>query len=282
MKADLHMHTTYSDGLFSPTQLVRKAKQAKLTTIAITDHDCVAGISEAIRAGESEHIEVIAGVEISCGLFNQFRHDLEFHLIGLFIDYEDKNLIETLKLIRTHKREVRMKSMLQRLKEKLGITITFDEIVQINKITKKQLGINQIFEVLIKRGIIKDKFQGQKYRQIISIPSQFRIEEAIELIKNAGGTSILAHPLRFTQKIEPLPSFIEYESILQYLKSKGLKGIEINYPGATFKEQSFLKEIAKKYSFVRSAGTDYHSDQSTKQTKLGEISADIKEMFKCC
>ena len=95
MKADLHMHTTASDGYYTPTQIVKKAKKIGLKAIAITDHDTVNGVKEALEAGKKYGLEVIPGVEFSCGL-SKFKehHGKTFHLVGLFVDYKNKELVE--------------------------------------------------------------------------------------------------------------------------------------------------------------------------------------------
>lgn len=266
---ELHCHTNASDGKLTPTQLVKFASDLKLRALAITDHDSVEGIEEALIAGEQYGIEVIPGVELSCAYdgLNGKYDNREFHMTGLFINHKNKSLIKTLNKIRNWYREKRVKLILKKLKNNFDIKISFKEILKINKELKCQLGMVQVIQLLINRGYAKNWEEASiKYGEKINLPVPFSAEKAIKLIRGATGLSFIAHPLNSMFSEKPVKMESPYNVIkdcfemLSELKEKGLDGIEAAYTYSTFRESEYLTIFAKKLNLILSGGTDFHKE----------------------
>jgi predicted metal-dependent phosphoesterase TrpH len=246
---DLHIHSTYSDGTLTPTEIVRKAEQEKIKVIAITDHDTIEGLEEFNMCG-SNYVEKVNGVEISV----QMR-DFNFHMVGLFIDYSDEEFREKINLLKNARID-RNRKIIKKLNE-LGYSITYEEL---EEIAKGEIGRPHFSQILLKKNYFRDKrevFEKLLKKGAPAYFDKFRFnpEEAIKLIKNQGkGISILAHPglLPFPKK--------EKLAIITELKKAGLDGLEIYYSEHTPEEIAFLKKIAKDLKLAVSGGTDFHGD----------------------
>lgn len=245
---DLHLHTSASDGTFSPTQLVKVALELKLKAIAITDHDTVGGIIEALEAAENESIEVIPGIEFSTEI-----NSVSIHVVGLYLDFQNKELLD-LTLEIQNAREIRAKKIIEKVNSlKAGPEITFYEVLELSDglIGRPHIGevmirngyantMNEVFEKFLKRG-------GSCY-----VP-RFKLspKEAIEFLKKIGAIPVLAHPGYILNEID-LDSFIAEQ------KESGLMGLEIYYPSHTKKQIKLFRELAKKHDLLESGGTDCH------------------------
>lgn len=245
---DLHLHTTASDGTFSPTQLVKVAIELKLKAIAITDHDTVGGIIEALEAAENEPIEVIPGIEFSTEI-----NSVSIHVVGLYLDFQNKELLD-LTLEIQNAREIRAKKIIKKVNSlKVGLEITFNEVLELSEglIGRPHIGevmirngyantMNEVFEKFLKRG-------GPCY-----VP-RFKLspKEAIKFLKKIGAIPILAHPGYITSKID-LDSFIVEQ------KQYGLMGLEVYYPSHTEEQIKLYRKLAKKHDLLESGGTDCH------------------------
>ena len=189
---DLHVHSTASDGLFTPAQLLAKAMEIGLQGIAITDHDTVGGVQEAYNfmASHSISFQFIPGIEMNAEV-----DEIEVHILGYFIDYHNARLLNRLKEIREARWE-RAKKMVYRLKS-MGLAISF---AQVEKLAQGDLiGRPHVAQALIEKGYvfsIKEAFQKYigKGRPAYIPRYKFMPQEAIQLIKEAGGIPILAHP----------------------------------------------------------------------------------------
>lgn len=270
---DLHIHTNASDGKYSPQEIVDFAIQKGMNKIAITDHDTISAIEEAINYSRGKNIEIINGVEISC---EEEKLGIEnIHIIGLFIDYKNKNFLELLNKLRDYRVEQK-REMVRKLNE-LGYEINFEEVVQevgdtfgrchiakilIKKYPDKFTKIREVLDELLMKGkpaYVKDK--------AISIP------EAIEAIKNAGGISVLAHPGIYPHLQKILDIFIE----------SGGNGLELNYPYDTIyrlnKEEIIkrIKKISEENNLMTSGGSDFHDEE--RGTEIGEEGIDETEFI---
>jgi predicted metal-dependent phosphoesterase TrpH len=189
---DLHVHSTASDGLFTPAQLLAKAMEIGLQGIAITDHDTVGGVQEAYNfmASHSISFQFIPGIEMNAEV-----DEIEVHILGYFIDYHNPRLLNRLKEIREARWE-RAKKMVYRLKS-MGLAISF---AQVEKLAQGDLiGRPHVAQALIEKGYvfsIKEAFQKYigKGKPAYIPRYKFMPQEAIQLIKEAGGIPILAHP----------------------------------------------------------------------------------------
>lgn len=246
MFADLHIHTHYSDGLDSPEVVVRKAVAQNILTIAITDHDSVAGIADAITAASNyETFKIIPGVELST-----INKGQDIHLLGYFIDYKSPLLLNQLKELRQAKM-MRNQLVIDKLNQ-LGIEITLDQVEAKKIIVDTRVGRPHIAQVLYEKGAVKSigeafsKYLGEKGLAYVETES-ISPEEGIDIIKNAGGTAVIAHPGIYNDKL-----------LLKRLIDYGLDGIELYHPDHNRQTTSTLKNLAKRNSLIITAGSDYH------------------------
>jgi len=252
---DLHIHTYYSDGVHSPSEVVEMAKMKEISAIAITDHDTISGIKEGMKRGKSKGVEVIAGVELSS---QEAQRDV--HILGYLISLNRSALIEKLQFFR----EERMKRayvIIKKLKD-LGISIEFDEILQIAQ--NGSVGRPHIAQVLLRRGYVSsikeafDRYIG--YESPAYVPKyKMTPKEAINLIRNSGGIPVYAHP-----GVHSDPDYI------LHLAKQGLMGIEVWHPDHSEEDIKILDEIADKYGLLKTGGTDFHGFEKGK-APIGDV-----------
>lgn len=251
MYIDLHIHTTASDGSFTPSEVVRYAKEKGLGAIAITDHDSTEGNEEAMEEGTQQGVEVIPGVEISVDYAPG-----SMHMLGYFVTTGSKTLKGKLTLLQNSRAE-RNPKILERLNQ-LGLMLTYDEVVQASG--GGQIGRPHIAQALLKRGYIKtipeafDKYLGKGTPAYIE---KFRLtaEEAISMIAEAGGIPVLAHPFTLHCK-----NSHELESLVKNLVSHGLKGIEVYYSEHNRAQTSSYLRLVQDYNLVATGGSDFHGE----------------------
>lgn len=245
---DLHLHTTASDGTFSPNQVVKVALELKLKAIAITDHDTVGGIKEALEVAENEPIEVIPGIEFSTEI-----NSVSIHVLGLYLDFQNKELLELTHEIQ-NAREIRAKKIIKKVNSlKAGPEITFQEVLELSD---GLIGRPHIGEVMIRKGYAKtmnEVFEKYLKRGGPCYVQRFKLspKEAIEFLKKIGAIPIIAHPGHISSKID-LDSFIAEQ------KQHGLMGLEVYYPSHTKEQVKLYRDLAKKHDLLESGGTDCH------------------------
>lgn len=258
MKADLHLHTTASDGTLSPEELVQRAAQLGLEVIAITDHDSVDGIPRALDAARSfPGLRVIPGVEINTDI----PHG-EVHILGYFIDYRNTSLNQTLKELRSSRYE-RGRKMLGRLAG-MGIDLEWDRVLELA--TGGVVGRPHIAQAMLERGYtssFRQAFTEYIGRNGPAYVPRKKVTplEAVMLLLKAGGLPVLAHPA----DIESLDAFV-----LQ-LKKAGMVGIEVYYNGYSSRTIAQLQSLARKYELVACGGSDYHGLDDTIGTGIGSV-----------
>ncbi len=252
--ADLHTHTTYSDGGNSPCALVRLAKQKGISALGITDHDSVNGINEAIACGEEYGIEIIPGVELSTDV-----NDTEIHLLGYFIDHEDPDLLNYLEFFRKE-RALRAKRILEKL-IKLGFEIEFSEVIEAAK--KSAIGRPHIANVMISKGYV-DSYQEafQKYlgdwAPAFERKIHVSLQSAIKLINDSKGLAFLAHPGKMS------------EDLLHTILSSKIDGIEIVHPTHNDSRTKFYKGVANQFCLLTSGGSDFHGGVKKDEENFGK------------
>jgi len=253
--ADLHIHTNASDGTESPAQVVYLAKTAGLKAIAITDHETTLGIVPALEAGRRLSLEVLPGVEMST------EHDgREIHLLGYLMDYTNPVFLSVLELLK-RKRKERVEKIAARLRD-LGVQITPDQILA--SAGKGSVGRPHVARVLIKSGLVQsvtDAFEQYLGTGRPAYVPRFRYStsEAIQMIREAGGVSVLAHPV-----IDNSENFIP-----KFVKD-GLQGLEVYYPGHNPETINRFLETCRLYNLVSTGGSDFHGDQ-TRHGYIGEV-----------
>jgi predicted metal-dependent phosphoesterase TrpH len=247
---DLHLHSTFSDGTYTPEQLVKMAKETGLKAISITDHDTVDGTQEAISAGAECGVRIVPGVELSV-----FLDDFNFHLLGYHFDWRDQRLkakLDSLQASRSKRNTVIIANL-----QKLGLDITEDELEKIS--CGGQTGRPHIARLLVEKHIVKDIDQAfalylRKGKPGYARRFIYQVEEAISLIHESGGCAVLAHPGQISRSIPVL------EDLLSHLKMIGLDGLETYYPSQKGSFLKSLKRLALTYGLIETGGSDYHGD----------------------
>lgn len=243
---DLHVHTTVSDGTYTPSQVVALAKERGLSAIAITDHDIVAGYPEAAKTGAELGVEVIPGIEIST------KYGGAVHILGYYVNLETESFKSVLNWILAD-REHRNRKMVD-LMAADGLPITYEGM---QDRFGEVIGRPHFARVLAELGLaadIKDAFnryveKGQKYY----LPRQFMsIEQAVDTILKAGGIPVLAHPFQYKRDDAALRDLIEH-----CMKS-GLRGMECRYSGYTAAQEAYLEALADEYGLIKTGGSDFH------------------------
>ena len=253
-KVDYHMHSYYSDGTMKPTELVRMYKDREYDIIALTDHDGVDGISEAVIAGEALKIKVVPGIELSTR-YDFDGQELELHLLGYHIDIENEALRCRLTQIRRD-REVRNEKLLAHLND-LGYELTQEDLLQ-------RPGQTYVGKPNFARAIARKGYKIENLWDVLDTVKKEKISifEGIDLIKGAGGMAVLAHPMKTKNLAEPRSDAF-WESltqILRDLKKHGLKGLECFHPSATEEDSLKLVTLAGKYHLHITEGSDFHGE----------------------
>ena len=250
MSVDLHIHSRFSDGTKQPDELLRLAADRGLSTISITDHDTVEGIDLAMQAGRATGVEVISGLEISV------RHkDTPLHILGYGFDWHDSYLLESLNRLQ-NERVQRNEGIVEKLAG-YGIDVTLDEITRQSGIG--QAGRPHIARIMVNKGYVnslEEAFEKYLRRGAGAYVARkvFHAEEAISVIHQAGGVSVLAHPVNINTDMNTV-SFL-----VSQLKELGLDGLEVYYPTHSSKARDALSQIARKYTMIITGGSDYHGE----------------------
>lgn len=264
MSADLHLHSSYSDGTDSPAELIDIALINNLDIIALTDHDTVAGLEETITIGRKKGIEVIPAIELST-----FQGKAEIHILGYFIDYGSKNLLNRIDEI-FNSRITRAEDMVKKLNE-IGIKITFDDVKSLAG--DDYIGRPHIAMAIVKAGYIDkkedaftDDFIGNGGKAYVP-KYQLSPCQAIELINEAGGVAVVAHPF-FINKGKPLS-----REVLQEFKGWGLAGIEVYHSKHNEKTSQYYMKLARELDLLVTGGSDYHGKNSP-GLEMGDVRID--------
>lgn len=243
MSADLHIHSTASDGTVTPQQIVWQAQEAGLSVISLTDHDTVDGVQPAIQAALKADLEVIPGIEL-----NTDWDDVEIHILGYYIDIHSKQLQNILSRLR-QAREDRARNMIEKL-SKVGIFLSFERLQELAG--SGTIGRPHIARAMKDAGYVssvKEAFDNYLRRGKPAYIPRHKMNpfHAIEVIQRAGGIPVLAHP-GLMNKDELIPEFIK----------KGLLGIEVYYPQHTQEMVKRYSLICEKHGLIKTGGTDYH------------------------
>jgi predicted metal-dependent phosphoesterase TrpH len=258
MKADLHLHTTASDGALTPADLVARAAELGLEAIAITDHDSVEGIpAAAVAVRNYPRLTLIPGVEISTDIPGN-----EIHMLGYFMDCDNEQLNDELKRLRVS-RQTRAKKMAAKLTE-LGLPINYTRVLELAG--EGAVGRPHIAQAMLENGHIEDfrqafdNYIGRNGPAYVEREKMLP-EEAVGLIARAGGFPVLAHPADIEDIEKLLPLYIE----------RGLVGIETYYHGYNEQTVKRLARLADDYDLIATGGSDYHNDEVTAGGPLGGV-----------
>lgn len=247
---DLHVHSTFSDGTLTPTQLVSLALKSNLEAFALTDHDTTEGIDEALSAAKDVNLEVIPGIEFS----TEYRGK-DIHILGYYINPDNENFISKVQEFRDS-RENRNKKMCAKLNE-LGIDIDYDSFVKDypdSVITRAHYA-----KYMVAHGYIK--YMDEAFEKYIGddcpgfIPREkITPTQAVSLIISCGGIPVLAHPILYKLSDSDL------EELVASLKKSGLKGIETIYSTNSQTDERLIRKLASKYKLLITGGSDFHGN----------------------
>ncbi len=241
-RADLHLHTTASDGLYTPIQLVDLARRSGLAAIAVTDHDTLDGVLPARRVA-GPNLEVIAGVEIT----SEFQGK-ELHLLGYFVDLDEPALVAAMRRLRDD-RVGRFRAMVERLRG-LGVHVTEESIAQLGEASS--LGRRHLAELLVQQnhaGSVREAFQrylGDKGRATVP-KTKLPVAAAIAAVRHAGGVAAWAHPLHDCTL-----------ETLRELRGLGMQAVEASFPSGRQSREHELKHWARELGMATTGGSDCH------------------------
>jgi hypothetical protein len=243
---DLHTHSTASDGIYSPTELLQRAHEVGLRVLALTDHDSTGGLDEASEAALHLAIDLIPGIEINTDVGKD-----EIHVLGYYLEYERPEfqaILQVLRDARVHRGQ-RMVELLN----KEGIHITWERVRQI---AQGSVGRPHVAQALLEAGYIQsigeafDKYIGKGCPAYVP-RYKLRPADAIRLIRSANGLPVMAHPIT-------VPGLDELRKWLPKLVAEGLVGLETYYGPYTLEQVQELHELADQYHLIPTGGTDFH------------------------
>jgi 3',5'-nucleoside bisphosphate phosphatase len=263
-RIDLHSHSTASDGQYSAEQVAERAAAAGLSTWALTDHDSIASLAAARAAAERRGIRFVAGIELSVHLDRR-----EIHVLGHFVDPASAPLRRFEDLLAENRR-VRMGEIVQRLAS-VGVAIAPEDIEKFSG--GKTLGRPHVARALVERGVVSsvkeafDRFLGEGRPAYVG---RFRLsaQEAIELIRGAGGAASVAHP--GVSRVE--------RGDLDRLKAWGLAGVEAYHPDHVPSQREKYLKLAAQLDLVPTAGSDFHGEAVAPDRKLGMVTMSEAEL----
>jgi 3',5'-nucleoside bisphosphate phosphatase len=252
-KADLHVHSTASDGKLSPTEVVAYAAGKGVTVLALTDHDSLAGLEEAAAEAARRSITFIAGVELTSSAGGR-----EAHLLGYFVDRTNADLLAGLRRLQ-ERRANRGRETVDRLGE-IGYPLSWE---QVQAIAAGSVGRPHIARALVSAGYAADiseafaRFLSEGAPAYIPAPS-LAVAESIAMVRAAGGVPVLAHPIKLTD-------------IVPGLVAAGLRGIEVYYGAYSNTERRSLAALAEAHGLLQTGGSDFHGLGNPEGHDLGSV-----------
>ena len=257
MRADLHLHSTASDGVYAPQEVVRRAAQAGFDTLALTDHDSVDGIAQAQEAAQALGVRLIAGVELSCGA------QKEIHVLGYGVDPRSAALLAFCGRRRAQ-REERAEKIVRRLCE-LGRPVSLDRV---RELARGVMARPHIARAMVEAGhaaTVAEAFERylSPGRPAYVPKEDVKVAEAAALIARAGGVSVLAHPMQLKLGEMAL------EALISEWKAQGLAGIEVYHPSAQNNHAAYLLHLARREGLLVTGGSDFHGE-AVRPSAIGE------------
>jgi predicted metal-dependent phosphoesterase TrpH len=255
---DLHLHTTASDGLLPPRQLVYRAAEAGLTTIAVTDHDTIGGLEEAAQAGAGLGLRVVPGIEITA-----VENERDVHVLGYFLDPGSTVLTQFLQAQRSD-RVRRVREIAVRLAD-LGYPIDVEPIVKGALRGGRSIGRPAIADALVAAGHCVNR--NDAFARLLGrgrpafVPRSGMAGAAVlETIHAAGGLASLAHP-----------GIAADDELIQSFAAAGLDAIEVWHSDHSPEQQTYYAALADRLGLARSGGSDYHGDGLHRASRLGGV-----------
>lgn len=245
--ADLHLHSTFSDGKLTPEQILEISKKNGVKYISITDHDSID--SQYITKEKFDGVNIISGIEFSSEIY-----EFEIHILGYFIDIENENLNNIVNNLKKS-RIKRAKIIIDRLKNE-GIELNIDDIIKDNS----SVGRAHIASEIVKKGY-EDTFKGAFLKYLLKGKPAYvkgeklNYKEAIKVIKEAGGIAVLAHPGKIYKSMV-------IEKVIKELKCYGLSGLEVYHPSHSKEQINLFNNLSRKYKLSITGGSDFHGENN--------------------
>jgi predicted metal-dependent phosphoesterase TrpH len=264
VKIDLHIHSTASDGSLSPLEILTLAQKLNLGAIAITDHDTIKGSKDALALGIPPSIKFLTGVEISASPPPFFHCPGSLHILGYAINIDDPVLNHTLALLQDSRKD--RNPLILELLNRMGVELTLEEVL--NEVGECQVGRPHIASLMLKKGFVQsigEAFDNYLAKGKPAYVDKYRIDcaRAIEIILDAGGIPILAHPFLLQIKNDEV-----LEDLIITLSKMGLKGIEVYYPEHSPERIAHYAVLANRHGLLMTGGTDFHGS-ITPEIKMG-------------
>ncbi|MBF0103209.1 MAG: PHP domain-containing protein, partial [Desulfobacterales bacterium] len=258
MCIDLHIHTLASDGLNSVQEIFQRAEQLNLKAIAITDHDTLVGVKEALEEQHKYSIAFLTGVEISASAPSGFDCSGSFHILGYGINTDSLELQDALSYLQQQRMD-RIPYMISRLHE-IGMDISYHDVLM--ESGHLQAGRPHIARALIKKGYvasINEAFDRYLAKGKPAYVEKYRLscEKAFQLIKNAGGIPVLAHPYLLGIYDKNV-----FNQLIQVVIPMGLMGIEAYYTNHTHEWTEYYNSVAQHHKLLVTGGSDFHGEPS--------------------
>ncbi len=265
--ADLHTHTTCSDGIYTPEALIERAREQGLKALAITDHDTIRGVAGSFEAAAAAGITLIPGVELSI----QF-HRRELHLLGYFFDPTDEQLKDYLTYFH-EQREGRARAIVDRLTG-MGIKLDFEQIR--DAVPGAAIGRPHIARAMVDAGYVKKA--GDAFARFLGdggpadVPKELPpARTALDVLDAAGGVSVLAHPGQWVSDRE-----------IYTLRDQGLGGVEVIHPSHDETLTSFYIRVANKLNLLKSGGSDFHGSRQGEDKHFGTTGLTFEQYERFC
>ena len=267
VEVDLHLHTTYSDGRLTPTELVRLCAQSDLRVISVSDHDSTEAMPEALEAARSfPQLTIIPGIELSTDV-----PGAEIHVLGYFVDYQDAEFQRVLKRFREGRQE-RARQIVEKL-GKLGVKVSWDRVEELSD--GGAIGRPHIAQAMVEAGYIQyprdafDQYLGRNGRAYVERP-KLTPAEAIGILLDNGALPVMAHPTYSVTKSDR-DEVDALMKILTELKGAGLMGMEVYYGGYSPEQVGQLAALADELGLVPCGGSDYHASGNPDEPEPGTV-----------
>lgn len=259
-RADLHVHTTASDGTLTPEETVREAAQLGLYAVGIADHDTIDGIEPALAIAEDAGVVVVPGIEINCDVDKD-----EVHILGYYVDHRSAPFREQIDTLRIGRYE-RGKRMVEQLNA-VGVEITFDRVREIAG--DASIGRPHVARAIVEAGYVRSingAFGKYLVRGAPGFMERFKLTpvEAVGIVLQAGGVPVLAHPGHGKASEPMIPELIR----------AGLRGIEVYHTDHTAAQSRWFRRIAEKTGMIITGGSDSHGPGMMKNTPIGNVTID--------
>lgn len=266
-EVDLHLHTTFSDGTLSPTELVQLCASRGLKVIAVTDHDSTEGISQALAAArEHTGLTVIPGIELSTDVPGS-----EIHLLGYFVQYQDAQFQSTLSELRRG-RDQRARSIVEKL-DALGVGVSWERVEELSG--DGAIGRPHIAQAMVEKGYVKyprdafDEYLGRNGPAYVE-RTKLTPAMAVEMLAQNGALPVMAHPSYYTSEAGADQSAVLKEVLLE-LKQVGLVGVEVYYKDYSAEQVTRYAAIAEELELVPCGGSDYHAAGNPGEPEPGSV-----------